>query len=73
MTRPLSIMLPTLILLGCAAPRTEEPAQGMLKPGEVVRIDDGACAVGEVRRIAVGPPPADKTIPSPRVSSCVAR
>ncbi len=66
-------ILPVLALLGCSVPRAEEPAQGMLKPGDVVRVDDGAYAAGEVRRIAVGPPPADKTLPSPRVSSCVRR
>lgn len=73
MTRVPLALLTCLVLLGCSPPRKEEPAQGMLKPGEVVRVDDGACAAGEVRQITVGPPPADKAIPSPRISACVAR
>ncbi len=67
------LLMPLAFLLGCSGALREEPAQGMLKSGDMVRIDDGACAPGQVRQITVGAAPADKTLPSPRVSACVAR
>lgn len=73
MSRVPLVLLTGLALLGCSPERTEEPLQGMLKPGEVVRLNDGACAAGEVRKITVGPAPADKTLPSPRISNCERR
>ena len=60
-------------LFGCAAPVKEEPVTGMLKPGDVVRVDDGACSADKVRKITVGPPPSDRTQPSPRISTCAPR
>lgn len=67
------LFVAALALAACAPALREEPSLGMLKAGDVVRIDDGACAAGEVRKITVGAAPADKTQSSPRVSSCVAK
>ena len=64
-------LLVALSLAACSPALREEPAAGMLKAGDVVRVDDGACAAGEIRKVTVGPAPADKTQAAPRVSSCV--
>ena len=31
-----------------------EPAMGRMKPGEIVHVDDGKCATGQVRRVVGG-------------------
>lgn len=34
--------------------RSEMPASGTLRPGEIAFVDDGACASGQVKRVTGG-------------------